>query len=147
MKSWLKIWDSRRKKMKTKTAITTWARVLAMMTKGQPEPVKKKIILRLREQLKRKKKEYLLPKILESADKYAARKEKITLVLARETDSRTKELLEQRLKAFLGQEKRIELKIDGSIIGGFVAQTEDCLIDASVKKYLNQLKMVSLGEI
>jgi F0F1-type ATP synthase delta subunit len=132
--------------MKTKTVITTWARVLVLLTKGQPETAKKKITLRLKEQLKRKKKDYLLPKILETADKYAARQEKITLVLARETESQTKEMLEQRLKASLGKEK-IELKIDDSIIGGFVARTEDCLIDASVKKYLNQLKKISLGEI
>jgi F0F1-type ATP synthase delta subunit len=132
--------------MKTKTVITTWARVLVLLAKGQPETAKKKIILRLKEQLKCKKKDYLLPKILETADKYAVRKEKITLVLAREIESQTKEMLEQRLKASLGKEK-IELKIDDSIIGGFVARTEDYLIDASVKKYLNQLKTISLGEI
>lgn len=132
--------------MKTKTVITTWARVLVLLTKGQPETAKKKIILRLKEQLKRKKRDYLLPKILETADKYAARKEKITLVLAREIESQTKEMLEKKLKASLNKEK-IESKIDDSIIGGFIARTEDCLIDASVKKYLNQLKTISLGEI
>lgn len=133
--------------MKTKTSITTWARVLALLLKGQPEAVQKKIILRLQEQLKRKKKDYLLPKILETADKYAAQKDKITLILARDADGGTKEALEQVLKAVLGREKNIELKIDDSIIGGFVARTDNYLIDASVKKYLNQLKAISLGEI
>jgi F0F1-type ATP synthase delta subunit len=133
--------------MKTKTSITTWARVLVLLTKGKPEAVKKRTILRLREQLKRKKKDYLLPKILETAEKYAAQAEKITLVLAREAESQIKEMLERKLKASLGKDKKIELKIDDSIIGGFIAKTEDYLIDASVKNYLSRLKMISLEEI
>ncbi len=133
--------------MKTKTTITTWARVLVLLTKGQSENAKKNIILRLQEQLKRKKKDYLLPKILETAEKYLAQAEKITLVLARETDSATKDMLGKKLIASLGEGKKIELRIDDSIIGGFVARTEDYLIDASVKKYLNQLKRISLEEI
>ncbi|MCX6758498.1 MAG: F0F1 ATP synthase subunit delta [Candidatus Nealsonbacteria bacterium] len=133
--------------MKTKTTITTWARVLVLLTKGQSEAAKNNIILRLQEQLKRKKKDYLLPKILETAEKYLAQAEKITLVLARETDSATKDMLGKKLIASLGEGKKIELRIDDSIIGGFVARTEDYLIDASVKKYLNQLKRISLEEI
>jgi F0F1-type ATP synthase delta subunit len=133
--------------MKTKTTITTWARVLADLLAGEPAAEQEKIIKRLASQLIRKKKDYLLPKILETAGKLAARKDKVELVLAHDADKETREMLGKKLKESLGKDKNVEIKLDESIIGGFVAKTEDYLIDASVKKYLNQLKRVSLEEI
>jgi F0F1-type ATP synthase delta subunit len=133
--------------MKTKTTITTWARVLADLAAGKPAAEQEKAIKCLAALLKRKKKDYLLPKILETAGKIAARKDKVELVLAHEADKETKELLNRKLKESLGKDKNVEIKLNESIIGGFVAKTEDYLIDASVKKYLNQLKRVSLEEI
>lgn len=133
--------------MKTKTTITTWARVLAALLAGKPAAEQEKTIKRLAALLRRKKKDYLLPKILETAGKFAALKDKVELVLAHDADKETRELLNRKLKESLGKDKNVEIKLDESIIGGFVAKTEDYLTDASVKKYLNQLKRASLEEI
>lgn len=126
--------------MKTKNIISTWARVLAILLEGRSEGEQEKTITRLEDMLRLKKKDYLLPKILEETEKIFDKKIKIELTLAREVGKDVQDALKKKLTELLGESKKIEMKIDESIIGGFVAKTENYLINASIKDYLNQLK-------
>ena len=126
--------------------VKIWARTLTALSEEKTEKEFEKNIERLRALLKAKKKEYILPKILEEVLRTLEKKNKIELVLAREFDSGGQKKLQEKLEELFGAGKKIETKINESIIGGFLAKTENHLIDASIKNYLNNVRQVALAK-
>ena len=55
------------------------------------------------------------------------------------TDSQTNEL-KNKIENMLGKKARLSVKIDPDVVGGFVAQVNDTVYDASVKHQLETLK-------
>lgn len=132
--------------MKTKKLVKIWARTLTALSEEKTEKEFEKNIERLRVLLKAKKKEYILPKILEKVLKALEKKNKIELVLAREFDSGGQKKIKEKLEELFGEGKEIETKINEAIIGGFLAKTENHLIDGSIKNYLDELKQAVLAK-
>lgn len=117
----------------------TFAKILYIATRNEDEQEKERIVRKLTEFLKKKRKLHLLPRILESYERYLKRKKGI-LVFARELD---KEILKKTRDAFknvLQETEATEIKIDKNIIGGFIIKTENFLIDASIKGFLQKIK-------
>jgi F-type H+-transporting ATPase subunit delta len=50
-----------------------------------------------------------------------------------------KEILSKRMGEILGREVTFDLRVDPSIIGGFVARIGDTLIDGSIRQNLDSL--------
>ncbi|MFA6376704.1 MAG: F0F1 ATP synthase subunit delta [Candidatus Paceibacterota bacterium] len=125
--------------MNSKQLIKIWARVLAGACDGKTAAAQTKIVGRLKEILKGKKKEYLLPKIVENALALMAKENRFEIVLAHEQSGDTFNKLKERLARVLGASDA-KVKIDAALIGGFIAKTDRCLIDASVKGLLEQLR-------
>lgn len=125
--------------MKSVKIISIWTRVLAEVLDGKTASERKRLISKLEEILKLKKKEYLLPKILHNTLEIFTRRKRLELTLARDHSADTVDALKRKLSGYFGKEKIVEVTVDGNIIGGFIAKTEDYIVDASVKKFLNQL--------
>ena len=113
--------------------------MLAGACAGKTAAAQKKIFGRLKEILKGKKKEYLLPKIVENTLALMAKENRFEIVLAHEQSGESFNKLEERLARVLCAADA-KMKIDAALIGGFIAKTDQCLIDASVKGKLEQLK-------
>jgi len=62
------------------------------------------------------------------------------IIFAREQSEETQKKLEKKLAARLDAVEDAEMKIDPSLIGGFVAATDKYLVDASVKGQIEKLK-------
>ena len=90
--------------------------------------------------LKKKKKEYLLEKIVKKLERDYLKKNKIDLFLAKDHSQRTKEYLSKKLLEIFGDGKKISLKIEEDLIGGFRAKTDNFLVSASVEDFLDELK-------
>jgi len=88
--------------------------------------------------LKQKEKLRLTKEILNELKKEEKKRELI-LILARQFDKETVEKIKERLKEVFGKEKKIKIKIDEDIIGGFLAKNQNYLIDASLKGILRKL--------
>ena len=125
--------------MKNKKIITIWARVLLQVLDGQSEAERKKTLERVRVVLTQKKKDYLLPKILETVIDGFQKRDRLQLIFARDQDAQTVEKIKRKLDS-IGKEKTTVTQIDEAIIGGFVAKTQDYIVNASIKDYLDQLK-------
>jgi F-type H+-transporting ATPase subunit delta len=54
-------------------------------------------------------------------------------------DEKEKEIVSNRIGEFLGRKVTIDLQVDPSVIGGFVARIGDTLIDGSVRQNLDSL--------
>jgi len=54
-------------------------------------------------------------------------------------DEREKEILSKRMGEILGRKVTFDLRVDPSIIGGFIARIGDTLIDGSVRQNLDSL--------
>ena len=66
------------------------------------------------------------------------------IVFAREQSEETRKKLEKKLAARLDAVEDAEVKIDSSLIGGFVAATDKYLVDASVKGQIEQLRKLKM---
>lgn len=95
---------------------------------------------------KKRKNEFILKvlkevilKILEVV-KEKEEKKQVILFLARKFDKGFVKELKEKLKKYFGEEKEIKVKIDESIIAGFLAKSNDYLIDFSVRGWLNKLR-------
>ncbi len=88
-----------------------------------------------------KKREYILKTIIEemiSCLYEEQNKRFVTLYLARETDEKTLHSILKELGSVLKKEVECKIIIKPDLIGGFIAQTEDILIDGSVSGNLNR---------
>jgi len=126
--------------MKNKKIIAIWARVLLQELESKSEAQRKIILERAKEVLGQKKKEYLLPKILDLVIAEIAKRRQFTLTLARNQDAQTVEKIKNRLVSNFGKDKEASVIIDPEIIGGFIAKNDDYVVNASIKDYLDQLK-------
>jgi F0F1-type ATP synthase delta subunit len=127
--------------MNSKQLIKVWTRVLIKEAKGKTAAEQKKIFVRLYEILKNKKKEYLFAKILERVLVALEKEMKFEIVLAHEQPIEAVRRLEERLgKLLCARDAR--LRTDPAIIGGFIAKSDQYLVDASVKGFLEQLKKI-----
>lgn len=90
--------------------------------------------------LKKKKKDYLFPKIIQKLERAYLKKNKMELFLAKDHSSGVLKDLSQKLSEIFGKEKNISAKVDGDLIGGFRAKTNNFLIKASIKDFLDELK-------
>jgi len=82
---------------------------------------------------------HLLPdviKFLERLSRQEKETRSINITTAREIDEDTILSIKKYIKA----EGEIEHVVDSSIIGGFIAETEDILYDASIRNSLNRLR-------
>ena len=125
--------------MKNKKIITTWARALTQIFDGQSASDRQKTLMRVQAVLAQKKKDYLLPKILEAVINDIQKRDRLEIIFAREQDKETVEKIMVKLAA-VGKGKEAAVRTDEAIIGGFVAKTRDYIVNASIKDYLDQLK-------
>jgi F0F1-type ATP synthase delta subunit len=124
--------------MTTEKEISIWVKSLLLILEEDNKGKQSLVAQKLREILKKKKKEYLLPEIIKRLEKAYSKKNKIDLFLAKNHSQRTQEELKKKLLAFFGKNKKINLKINPELIGGFRAKTSDFLIKASVKDFLDE---------
>ena len=125
--------------MKNKKIIAIWARTLTQILSGQTEAERKTSLEKVYAVLAQKKKDYLLPKILEMVQSGFKKRGQLQLSFARAQDADTLEKIKLQL-ADLGKKREIVVALDEEIIGGFVAKTEDYIVNASIKDYLEQLR-------
>lgn len=113
------------------------AKLLVSEGKKQGEEEAKNLFQLLVRLLERKRKLYLLAKILKEIKK-EEEKEQIEVVLAREFDAQTRREIKEAVgRFFKGKEPKITIK--EGIIGGFLAKSENYLIDASIKGMINRI--------
>ncbi|MDD5144574.1 MAG: F0F1 ATP synthase subunit delta [Candidatus Pacebacteria bacterium] len=125
--------------MNTKKYISNLAEALFLAQEGKKEEEKNKLAENLRRILKERKKEYLLPKVIEKFEEMISRRQRIKLFLAKDQKSD----LIKKIKSFLSEKfkgKEVDIIIDQNLIGGFRVKTENVLIKASVKDFLNEFK-------
>ncbi len=67
-------------------------------------------------------------------------KEKVTVILAREEKPETIKKIEKKISEIIKKEIVMEIVLDPSIIGGFIAKTESLTINGSIKGNLIRLK-------
>jgi F0F1-type ATP synthase delta subunit len=126
--------------MNSKQTINVWSRVLQEMTAGKTAADQKKTVARLEAILKRKKKGYLLPMILKKSGAAAEKQTKLEISLAHDQPAEVTGKLEKALAKGVEGWKKTEVKINASLIGGFVAKTSQYLVDASIKNQLEKLR-------
>ncbi|MFA5249561.1 MAG: F0F1 ATP synthase subunit delta [Candidatus Paceibacterota bacterium] len=117
----------------------TFAKAFAAALEGKDEGGQKQTARNFLEVVARKKKTYLLPKILKELEMIEKESEAV-LVLARDLDQGAKEEIEENLKVKLGRDKKFKVEIDQSIIGGFKAKTNNFLIDSSIKTIIENIR-------
>jgi F0F1-type ATP synthase delta subunit len=100
---------------------------------------KEEIAKAIVELLREKRKLHLLPKLLEELKKRLKREE-VVLILAKKFDEKTLQEIKERVEKIL--KKEVKIKFDERIIGGFSIKDVNCLIDASVKGFLNKFEKV-----
>lgn len=116
-----------------------FAKAFTAALAGKKEEGQKEIARNFLEVVVRKKKTYLLSKIVKELEIIAKENEAV-LVLARELDGEAVEKIKENLKTKLGQDKKIKVEIDRSIIGGFKAKTNNFLIDSSIKTIIENIR-------
>lgn len=125
--------------MKTEKTIAFWAEALFLSQKSKSEKERKETIERLIKILRKNKKEHLAGRILKKLEKIVQRESRVELVFARDHRPEFVEQVKKRLLKVFGQDKQINMKIDGKIIGGFQVKTGSLLIRASLKDFLTDL--------
>ena len=126
--------------MTTEKEISIWVKSILSILEQESKEKASLAAERLLEILKKKKKEYLLPKIIKKLERDHSKKNKIDLFLAKDHSQRTREDLEKKLLKIFGEGKKINVKIEEDLIGGFRAKTDSFLISASIGDFLNELK-------
>ncbi|MFA5742930.1 MAG: F0F1 ATP synthase subunit delta [Candidatus Paceibacterota bacterium] len=106
---------------------------------GKDESGQRQIVQNFLEVVARKKKIYLLPRILKELELIEKGSEAV-LVLARDLDQGAVEEIKEGLKKRLGRDKKFKVEIDQSIIGGFKARTSNLLIDSSIKTIIENIR-------
>ena len=101
---------------------------------------KQKIAQNFLKVLKNKKKIYLLPKIFKELEKIL-KKDEIELTFSREIHQDDIKKTEEKLRSIFGKEKVFKIKTDKRLISGFLAKTNNYLIDASISGVLEKMKI------
>jgi len=117
---------------------TAYAQALWKMVEGGMSPAK--AVHALRDLLKARGREALLPRIGRAFARIAEREGKrtgVTLSVAREKDERDAKNAVKEILAKLDVEpKEVSIQVDESLIGGWRLEGRECLVDASYKRVL-----------
>lgn len=127
--------------MTAEKEILIWAKTLYSLSEGKSAEEQKMIMKKLAEILEKKRKLYLLPKIVKKLEKIYFGAKKAELFLAREHSQATINGIKEKLFPIIGKEKNVEVRIEKELIGGFRAKTNNLLIKASIKDFLDELKL------
>ena len=122
--------------------ISLWVKALFQLFEGKTEKEKENIFKRLVVILEKRKKEYLLPKIAKKLEKIFLKRNRAEVFFAREHSPEIIRKTKNKLFEKFGKDKKIEIKIEKDLIGGFRIKTSDILIKASVRDFLEELKTV-----
>jgi len=114
-------------------------KILDKAAKEKEEWRKERMIKDMIEVLRRKRKLYLLPRILKAYQNYLKRKKGI-LVFAREPDREVLEKIKTTFRDVFRESQMTEMKINKDILGGFIIKTENFLIDASIRGLLQKVE-------
>ncbi|MCU0652731.1 MAG: F0F1 ATP synthase subunit delta [Candidatus Pacebacteria bacterium] len=126
--------------MNSKQTIKIWSRVVTEACEGKTLAEQKKVLVRLEEILKAKKKSYLMPKIVANAAAALQSSAKLEITLAHAQSPELAEKLKKRIASAFEAGSDAKVLVDPAIIGGFVAKSSQYLMDASVKNFLQRLK-------
>jgi F0F1-type ATP synthase delta subunit len=126
--------------MQSKNQAKMLAEILFSATENKSEEQKQEIAQKFLKALKIKKKVYLLPQILKELQKIS-KKDEIELTFSREIQDEDIKRTEEKLKSVFGKEKVFKIKTDKHLISGFVAKTNNYLIDASISGVLEKMKI------
>jgi len=127
--------------MTAEKEILIWAKTLYSLLDGKTAKEQRDLAARLAEILKAKRKIYLLPKIIKKLEKISFQKNKAELFLAREHSASAVKEIEGKLSRLVGKDKSFEVKVDKGLIGGFRAKTSNLLVKASIKDFLDEIKL------
>jgi len=126
--------------MKTEKEILIWAKTLFLILEGKTKNEKEATFRKMAEILKKRKKEYFLPGIVRALERLYSKKKRIELSFAREQKGIVLEKVKDELSELFGKDKNIDVKLKENLIGGFRAKTENLLVLASIKDFLDELK-------
>ena len=116
------------------------AEILFSATEDKSDQQKQEVAQKFLKVLKIKKKVYLLPQILKELQKIS-KKDEIELTFSREIQDEDIKKTEEKLRTIFGKEKVFKIKTDKRLISGFVAKTNNYLIDASINGVLEKMKI------
>ncbi len=117
--------------------VEEYVKILERLTKEKSDW--KKTINDMINTLRRKRRLYLLPRILKAYQRYLRRKKGL-LIFAREPDKEVLEKIKRTFRDVFGESQITEIKIDKNIVGGFIIKTENFLIDASIRGLLQKVE-------
>ncbi len=126
--------------MQTKNQAKILAEILLSATENKSGQQQQKIAQNFLKVLKIKKKIYLLPQILKGLQKIL-KKDEIELTFSREIQDEDIKKIEKKLRTVFGKEKVFKTRTDKHLISGFVAKTNNYLIDASISGVLEKMKI------
>jgi F0F1-type ATP synthase delta subunit len=126
--------------MQTENQAKILAEILFSATENKSEQQQQEIAQNFLKVLKNKKKIYLLPQILKELKKIS-KKDEIELTFSREIQDEDIKRTEEKLRSIFGKEKIFKIKTDKRLISGFVAKTNNYLIDASISGVLEKMKI------
>ena len=126
--------------MQSKNQAKTLAEILFSATENKSDQQQREITRNFLKVLKIKKKIYLLPQILKELQKIS-KKDEIELTFSREIQDEDIKKTEEKLRSVFGKEKVFKIKTDKRLISGFVAKTNNYLIDASINGVLEKMKI------
>lgn len=126
--------------MTTKKEISIWTKVILLILedkKGNPSVAMGK----LKEILKKKKKDYLLQEIAKKVKDQHLKRHGIKIFLAKNHQADIIEKIKQKLLSMSGKTaENLEICLDEDLVGGFRVKTGNFLIKASIKDFLNEIK-------
>lgn len=125
--------------MKVKNEAQILAKALFLAAENKRGAEKQKIVKNFLKILRNKRKIYLLPYILKEFKKYS-KEDEVELVLSRKIHEEEIEKIKRDLREVLGEKKTFKIKIDESIVSGFIAKSNNYLIDASIGGILNRIE-------
>lgn len=126
--------------MKNEKIISIWSKSLLAAQENKSPEERKKILARLSDILEKQKKEHLLPEILQKATNLLQKRKRVELFLGKKHSEASVFGITDKLSKFFGRDKKIEIKIDKELVGGFRAKSDKYLVKASIKDFLNELK-------
>jgi F0F1-type ATP synthase delta subunit len=126
--------------MTTEKEISIWVKALLAIMEENDNQKLIKVAKNLAAILKRKKKSYLLPKIAQKLEKAYLKKNKMELFLAKNHSPMILKTISQKLLEIFGKEKNISTVVEEDLIGGFKVKTNDFLVKASIKDFLDEFK-------
>lgn len=126
--------------MQTENQAKILAEILFSAVENKSGQQQKEIAQNFLKVLKNKKKIYLLPQILKELQKIL-KKDEIELIFSREIQDEDIKKIKERLRTVFGKEKIFKTRTDEHLISGFIAKTNNYLIDASISGVLDRMKI------